>query len=44
MFDRDPYRNGYTVEIKPKKDGGDFWGGVIFAVLALALFGWLFGS
>jgi hypothetical protein len=45
MFgDRDPYRDGYHVEIKPvKKSEGDFWAGVIVAILALALFGWLHG-
>ena len=45
MFERDPYRDGYHVEIKPvKKGGGEFWGGVIFATLALAAYGLLFGS
>jgi hypothetical protein len=44
MFERDPYRDGYHLEIKPvKKSGGEFWLGVIVTFLALALFGWLHG-
>jgi hypothetical protein len=41
-FNDDPYRNGYSVEVKPKGDG-DFIAGVVCCFLLMAFLGWLFG-
>jgi hypothetical protein len=38
---RDPFRDGYTVEVKPAKTGDEFWAGVFICFLVLLLIGWL---